>query len=94
MSTDSNQNSIPSISNSLEWINCRNKLLAQIRTLEYNAELRKLLANIDGLVSDLSKREVEARRMGNPRVMQQPLESVNSAIATLHRWIIMGILLQ
>ena len=81
------------IESSLDYINYREKLLASIRVLPYNKELRQMLSNIDGMVRDLSKAEVHARR-GHKDIADLPeLKRVNESIKFLEQWIVMGALI-
>lgn len=82
------------ISNSLEWPAVRRKLLSDIRSLNYNADLRKMLQAIDVMVTELSKCEVEARRTKNTKLTATHLKNINGAIVNLDQWIVMGGLLQ
>ena len=77
------------IDSSIEWNNCRDSLKASIQALPYNKELRMMLKNIDSMVDELSKVEVNSRRKRSSEAEAQ-LNKVNSAIATLEQWIMMA----
>lgn len=53
-----------------------------------------MLKNIDGMVEELSRLEVEARRTKKMGYSDAQLNTVNSAIQTLEQWIIMGAFLK
>jgi hypothetical protein len=80
------------IRNSLEWEPLRDQLVAQIRALPYNPDLRRMIKNIDTMVDLLSKAEVLARSKHRPAT--QELQTVNQAIADLEKWIVTAALLQ
>lgn len=81
------------ITNSLQWEPKRIELKTQIQNLPYNAELRTMLRNIDKLVENLSKAEVEARRSHRDFAKLDELKQVNESISILEKWIIMGSLI-
>ena len=78
------------ITSSLEWSQRRDVLVEQIRTLPYNSDLRKMLANIEPMVRDLSRAEVFYRRTRRSGKSIPELDRVNDAINELEKWIIMG----
>lgn len=78
------------ITSSLEWAQRKNVLAEQIRTLPYNSDLRKMLANIEPMVRDLSRAEVFYRRTRRSGKSIPELDRVNDAINELEKWIIMG----
>lgn len=82
------------IANSLDWSTERGSLHSKIRDLPYNSQLRTMLKNIDGMVEELSRLEVEARRTKKMGYSDAQLNTVNSAIQTLEQWIIMGAFLK
>lgn len=69
-----------SISNSVDWQALRPKLKAQTQGLDYNPQYEMLLKNIDNMVSELSRCEVEARRLKRPQLVSERLLKVNQAI--------------
>lgn len=81
------------IKNSLDYPTYRDQLMLSIKALPYNRELRKMLSNIDDMVSELSKAEVQARR-GHKDIAGLPeLKRVNESIKFLEQWIVMGALI-
>ena len=81
------------ITNSLEWSGFREELNLSINKLPYDPSLRQMLKNIDSMVNDLSKLEVEARRTKNSQYTDKSLKTVNESITTLQKLIMIGILL-
>ena len=81
------------IKNSLEWDLVRYDLKQQILKLPYDTSIRQMLKNIDVMVNDLSRAEVEARRTKVSYYTDEKLKKVNEAIESLDKIIIIGLLL-
>jgi hypothetical protein len=81
------------IKNSLEWENVRIDLKFQILKLPYDTSIRQMLRNIDVMVGELSKVEVEARRTKVSYYKDAQLTKVNEAIESLDKIIMIGILM-
>ena len=81
------------ITSSLEWFNVRAEIVSQIHRLDYNADLRKMLKSIDHMIEELSKLEVEARRINKTTKTQPKIDAINNAIETLDQFITMAALL-
>lgn len=77
-----------------DWHDIDIELERQIRTINYNPDLRKMKRNIDAMVRELSKAEVDARRLRNYKYIQPKIDEVNLAIDKLEKWIIMLLLAQ
>lgn len=82
------------ISNSLDWDLCRIDLKEKIQKFPFNPDLKKLLKNIDVMVDELSRLEVEARRTKHMIRCTEQAAKINDAIATLEKWIIMAAFLR
>ncbi len=81
------------IKNSLEWETVRRDLKQQILKLPYDTSIRQMLKNIDRMVDDLSRTEVEARRTKVVYYRNEKLSKVNEAIESLDKIIVIGILM-
>jgi hypothetical protein len=81
------------IKNSLGWESVRYDLKLQIQQLPYDTSIRQMLKNIDRMVNDLSKIEVEARRTKVSYYKDAKLAEVNEAIDSLGKIIMIGLLL-
>jgi hypothetical protein len=81
------------IKNSLEWQTVWSELNEQMHKLPYDTSIRQMLKNIDSMVDDLSRTEVEARRTKVTYYRDEKLSKVNEAIESLDKIIIIGILL-
>lgn len=81
------------ISNSLGWNTIKTKLMGDIKALPYNRDLYTMLNSIDGMVSMLSRLEVEARRTKKTSLCAKQLDEINTAIEKLEQWIVLAALL-
>lgn len=81
------------IKNSLGWDPVRYDLKLQIQQLPYDTSVRQMLKNIDRMVNELSKIEVEARRTKVSYYADAKLAEVNEAIDSLGKIIMIGLLL-
>jgi hypothetical protein len=78
------------IKNALDWSKLSIQLDAQLRALGHNPDLRKMLKNIDDMVTELSKMEVEARRIHSITFTQPILNKINKAIDHLDKLLLMA----
>lgn len=78
------------IQNSLEWDMVFKKLAGHLHTLPYNPDLYKMLNNIDDMVQELSKSEVEARRLHKPEYTKQKVDAINDAIDHFEKLLIIA----
>jgi hypothetical protein len=81
------------IKSSLDWQLTRAELDAQICATSHSVELRKMLKNIDNMVTDLSKLEVEARRTKSDRGCVDKIKEIEEAVTHLDQWLITAILM-
>ena len=78
------------IENSLEWSDVRSSLVNQLDSIGYNPDLRKMLKNIDVMIVDLSKLEVEARRTRKTSYTSEQVIKINKAIDHLEKLLLMA----
>ena len=81
------------IENSLDYQIVRKELIQQLSSIRFNPDLGKMLYNIDGMVSELSKIEVGVRRSPSPSVSRKftsKLAEVNSAMHYLSQLILIA----
>jgi len=72
-----------------DWQAVDAELRIQLNNMRYNHDLIKMKRNIEKMISELSRREVEARRLKNPRYLEPYLQNVNQSINNLEKWILM-----
>ena len=80
------------IKNSLEWQAQRRDLAEKVRSVPYSPDLRRMLKNIDDLVTELSKIEVDARRTKSNTKVNNHLSKISEAINTLEQWTLLAAL--
>jgi hypothetical protein len=81
------------IENSLQWDQVRRELKAQIENLPYDPSIRRMVKNIDGMVTELSKIEVEARRTKVSYYKDAQLTKINDAVEAINKILVIAILL-
>lgn len=77
------------ITTSNDWFEIDRYLLSLMSTVRYNRDLVQMHRNIDRMISDLSRQEVEARRTKNPRYLEPKIKQINEAIGNMEKWILM-----
>jgi hypothetical protein len=78
------------IENSLEWLGVKSSLVNQLDSIGYNPDLRKMLKNIDIMIIELSKLEVEARRTRHTSYSNTQKNKINKAIDHLEKLLLMA----
>ena len=73
------------IKSSLEWEQVSILLLQQQNALPYNRDLNKMYKNISNMVRELSRLEVDARRLNSPYITEEKIAEINSAIDRLEK---------
>jgi hypothetical protein len=81
------------IETSLDWGEVGGELTRQLNKLPYNQDLRKVINNIDHMIVDLSKAEVEARRINKPQYTKEKVDDINKAIDHLEKLILIATLI-
>jgi ethanolamine utilization cobalamin adenosyltransferase len=61
----------------------------QLKTLNYNPDLKKMAKNLDHLVNELSKAEVIARVNRAPGILDSKREELSKAIDHLDKYILL-----
>lgn len=82
------------IKSSLDWQLTRKQLVAQMQQLPYNSDLHRMLYNIDAMITDLSRAEVEARRQKRSLDKLPELAKANDAIKTIEQWLMMAVFMK
>lgn len=77
-----------------DWPEVDKELMSQIRCVNYNSDLHKMKRNLDAMVTELNKAEVEARRIKNFKYLEPQITKINESIDYLEKWILMLILRQ
>jgi len=78
------------IETSLDWDSVSNELTTQFANLPYNPDLRKMFKNIETMVGQLSKLEVESRRTRHTSYSDEQKNKINKAIDHLEKLLLMA----
>ena len=81
------------IQTSLDWQEVGGELTRQLNKLPYNRDLRTVINNIDHMIVDLSKAEVEARRTRKTVYLETKILQINEAIDRLEKLILVATLM-
>jgi len=79
---------------STDWQEVHRKLRLEMSAVGYNSDLHRMLGNIDKMVSELSKIEVEARRTRSTVLYKERLDAINAAIDRLEKLVLMAKLMR
>lgn len=79
-----------SITSSLDWEKESNRLINIMSSSGYNPDLKKVYVNINSMVTELSKLEVEARRTHNNLKVEERLIKINEAIDRLEKLLLIA----
>lgn len=78
------------IERAIDWDRVSIDLLTQLNTIPYNPDLRVLLKNINGMVTELSKLEVTFRRTQKYSLLEDKVTQINDAISHLEKLILIA----
>ena len=82
------------IEKALDWQEVSSKIRTDLNNIGYNPDLKRMFNNINTMVSELSKLEVNGRRLHTDNFTKEPLEKINKAIDHLEKLILMGLLMK
>ena len=82
------------IERALDWNQVSNDLSSQMNGIGYNPDLHRMHKNIDKMVSELSKLEVNLRRTGKFEMLNDKVAAVNTAINHLEKLVLMANLMK
>ena len=82
------------IETALDWQEVSAKLRIDLHSLGYNPDLQKMFNNLQLMVTDLSKLEVNGRRLRSTDFTKKEVDKINSAIDHLEKLILMGLLMK
>jgi hypothetical protein len=78
------------IKTSLDWEQVSILLIQQQNALPYNRDLYRLYRNIVNMVRELSRLEVDARRLNAPYMTEEKIAEINSAIDRLEKLLLLA----
>jgi coenzyme F420-reducing hydrogenase delta subunit len=82
------------IETALDWQEVSDRLKTDLHRMGYNPDLKKMYDNIQLMVTELSKLEVNGRRIKSTNFTQNEVEKINKAIDHLEKLILMGLLMK
>ena len=82
------------IQTALDWQEVSIQIHRDLDRVGYNPDLRKMYNNIQLMVTELSKLEVNGRRIRSTNYTQTQVEKINKAIDHLEKLILMGLLMK
>jgi len=82
------------IETALDWQEVSMQLRKDLDNIGYNPDLKKMFNNIQLMVTELSKLEVNGRRLRTTNFTKDILEKINKAIDHLEKLILMGLLMK
>jgi hypothetical protein len=82
------------IETALDWQQVSIQISKDLNSIGYNPDLKKMFNNIQLMVTELSKLEVNGRRIRSTNYTQSQVEKINKAIDHLEKLILMGLLMR
>jgi hypothetical protein len=82
------------IETALDWQQASIQISKDLNSIGYNPDLKKMFNNIQLMVTELSKLEVNGRRIRSTDYTQNQVEKINKAIDHLEKLILMGLLMK
>ena len=82
------------IETALDWQESSIQISKDLNRIGYNPDLRKMFNNLQLMVTELSKLEVNGRRLKTNNFTQTQVDKINKAIDHLEKLILMGLLMK
>ena len=82
------------IETALDWQEVSIQMSKDLNSIGYNPDLKKMFNNIQLMITELSKLEVNGRRIRSTNYTQNQVEKINKAIDHLEKLILMGLLMK
>lgn len=83
-------NNMPVFHTALEASRVLDEYKIQLKGMNYNKDLRKLLQNCEKLVSNLGSAEVRARQLHKPYLANKPREELTTAMDYFEKMLILA----
>ena len=87
-------NDIMKIETALDWQEVSIQISKDLNSIGYNPDLKKMFNNIQLMITELSKLEVNGRRLRTTNFTQELVDKINKAIDHLEKLILMGLLMK
>ena len=82
------------IETALDWQEVSSQIRKDLNSIGYNPDLQKMFNNIQLMVTELSKLEVNGRRLRTTNFTQELVGKINKAIDHLEKLILMSLLMR
>jgi hypothetical protein len=82
------------IETALDWQEVSAQIRRDLDRVGYNPDLKKMFNNIQLMITELSKLEVNGRRLRTTNFTQELVDKINKAIDHLEKLILMGLLMK
>ena len=82
------------IETALDWQEVSIQISKDLNSIGYNPDLKKMFNNIQLMITELSKLEVNGRRLRTTNFTQELVDKINKAIDHLEKLILMGLLMK
>jgi hypothetical protein len=82
------------IQRAIDWNQISIELSTQMNGIGYSPDLHRMHKNIDKMVSELSKLEVNLRRTGKYEMLNDKVDIINKAINHLEKLVLMANLMK
>ena len=82
------------IKTALDWQEVSIQISKDLNSIGYNPDLKKMYDNIQLMVTELSKLEVNGRRLRTTNFTKTHVDAINKAIDHLEKLILMGLLMK
>lgn len=82
------------IETALDWNEVSARLLKDLKDVDFNLDLRKMYNNIESMVTELSKMEVNARRVQRYSFVESRVNEINKSIDHLDKLILIARLMK
>lgn len=81
---------LPEFKTAIEAQQVADSLRKQLKTLNYNPDLKKMLFNIEGMINEFSIVEVKARQNKTPRMSDTQRQKLLEAMDTMDKLIFLA----
>ncbi len=78
------------IERALDWDRVSVDIISQLNSIPYNPDLKRMVKNINSMVSELSKLEVSIRRTQKFSLLDDKVADINKAIDHLEKLILVA----
>lgn len=82
------------IETAADWTPVKDEFRSIMKGIGYNPDVHRIIRNIDSMVTELARLEVEARRTRKLHTLQEKVVKINDAIKMLEQWLMIAALMR